>query len=398
MYNSGTLSRGQWFCVFALVLLQHTTVHAGRHSFRQLCITEGQQRGRCVPVKQCDIVLTMLRQEHHTNEDIQYLYGTECGRTPDGKALVCCPQSSVLPMGNGEGPASALNTTIRVNAEDKRPVETLPPQTSPPVCGLQSEVKLVNYTIGHHPWTALLHYGNRAHDSRFNCSGTLIASQYVLTAASCVDDVEAWKNLTVRLGEWDLESTVDCILSPDSGDLVCADPSYDVPVTQVILHESYSGRRNDIALLQLSQPVQYNDWVFPICLPLSPMLDESVSAYSAAGWNQNTCEALGSRYKQANDYSPLNQTACQRYVPSVAGTSYNFVCAVSDGQTIGDAGGGLAGMRTGTVRDPRRQVYEVVGVLSSLSNCANFDGVSVYTRVGQYVDWIESKLEPLSAQ
>uniref|UniRef100_A0A182TA25 Peptidase S1 domain-containing protein n=1 Tax=Anopheles maculatus TaxID=74869 RepID=A0A182TA25_9DIPT len=299
----------------------------------------------------------MLRQEFHTNEDIQYLYGTECGRTPDGKALVCCPQSSLVPVDNG------LNTTIRVNAEDRpKPVESVPPSTTPTVC---------------------------AHESKFNCSGTLIAAQYVLTAASCVDDIEAWKNLTVRLGEWDLESSVDCILSPESDELVCADPSYDVPVAQVILHESYTGRRNDIALLKLSHPVQYNDWVFPICLPESPVLNETAS-YGAAGWNQNTC---GSRYKQVTEHYPLNQTACQRYVPSVAGISYNFVCAVSSEQTIGDAGGGLTALRT-TIRDPRRPVYEVVGVLSSLSSCANFDGVSVYTRVGQYVDWIESKLEP----
>lgn len=98
-------------------------------------------------------------------------------------------------------------------------------------------------------------------------------------------------SLTVRLGEWDLESTVDCILDPDSDDLVCADPSYDVPVGQVILHEAYTGRRNDIALLKLAQPAQLNDWVSPICLPESPVLNETAK-YGAAGWNQNTCGRL----------------------------------------------------------------------------------------------------------
>uniref|UniRef100_A0A182MGS2 CLIP domain-containing serine protease n=1 Tax=Anopheles culicifacies TaxID=139723 RepID=A0A182MGS2_9DIPT len=354
-----------------------------------LCIAEGEQRGRCVPVKQCERVLTTIRKESLTNEDIQYLYGSECGRTPDGRALVCCPQSSIIAAGTG-GLPNGSNSTIRVNAEEERPAET----TAPRVCGFQSEVKLANHTIGHHPWTVLLHYGNQAHDSRFNCSGTLIAPQYVLTAASCVDERESWTNLTVRLGEWDLESTVDCVLSPDTDDLVCADPSYDVPVMEVLLHEAYSGRQNDIALLRLSQPVALSDWVFPICLPESPVINETAT-YSVAGWNQNTCDTLGPRYKLLTAYSALNQTACQRYVPSVAGTSYNFVCVDTDAQAIGDAGGGLTGMKT-ISRDPRRPVYEIVGVLSSLSSCANFDGISIYTRVGQYLGWIESKLEPLA--
>uniref|UniRef100_A0A182RQ83 CLIP domain-containing serine protease n=1 Tax=Anopheles funestus TaxID=62324 RepID=A0A182RQ83_ANOFN len=356
------------------------------NSFRQLCITEDQQRGRCVPVKQCDSVLTTLRKEILTNEDIQYLYGTECGRTPDGKALVCCTQSSILAVGAGElenGP----NTNVRVNAEEKQPTGNAS-GSSPVMCGLQSEMQLGNQTIGYHPWTVLIHYGNQVHDSKFNCSGTLIAAQYVLTAASCVDDEEAWTNLTVRLGEWDLESTVDCILSPDIDELVCAEPSYDVSVMQVILHEAYTGRRNDMALLKLSQPVEFSDWIFPICLPESSVINETAT-YSVAGWNQNTCETSGSRYKLLTNYSPLNQTAC--HVPSVAGTSYNFVCVDSGEQTIGDAGGGLTGLKT-IKGDPRRPVYELIGVLSSLSNCANFDGVSVYTRVGQYVEWIVSKL------
>ncbi|XP_053667535.1 CLIP domain-containing serine protease B9-like [Anopheles marshallii] len=385
MYYSRALPGCKWLCGFAFVLLL-TVSYAGRHSFRQLCITEGQQRGRCVPVKQCDSVLATIRKEVLTNEDIQYLYGTECGRTPDGRALVCCPQSSILPIGVENG----TNTTIRVNAEENRPMEAVV-GSSPNVCGFQSEVKMTNYTIGHHPWTALLHYGNQAYDSKYNCSGTLIAPQYVLTAASCVDDVESWSSLTVRLGEWDLESAVDCIVSPDSDDLVCAEPSYDIAVTQVIMHDAYTGRRNDIAVLKLSQPVALSDWIFPICLPESPVINEALT-YSVAGWNQNTCETSGSRYKLLTNFSPLNQTACQRYVPSVAGTSYNFVCVDSGEQTIGDAGGALTGMKM-INPDPRRPVYEIVGVLSSLSSCANFDGVSVYTRVGQYVDWLDSKLK-----
>uniref|UniRef100_A0A182PNA7 Uncharacterized protein n=1 Tax=Anopheles epiroticus TaxID=199890 RepID=A0A182PNA7_9DIPT len=320
-----------------------------RRTEEGLCITEQHQRGRCVPVKQCDSVLTTLRKEALTNEDIQYLYGTECGRTVDGKALVCCPQSALIPV---------LNTPVRVSGGDdaKRPAGTSGGTKSiRTVCGLQSAPELSDRTLGHHPWTVLLHHGSQ--------------------------------------GEYDLESTVDCILSPETDDLICADPSYDVPVAQVILHEAYTGRRNDIALLKLSRPAELNDWIRPVCLPASPVLNETAT-YSAAGWQQNPCEGTNSRYKQLSRYYALNQTDCQRYVSSVAGTAYSFVCVATEGEqpVMGDAGGGLT-VANMIQSDRPRPVHELFGVLSPLSSCANFDGVSVYTRVAQYVSWIESRLE-----
>ena len=40
-----------------------------------------------------------------------------------------------------------------------------------------------------------------------------------------------------------------------------------IQVSRVIVHEEYRNLNNDIALLQLAQPVRFNDKIQPICLP-----------------------------------------------------------------------------------------------------------------------------------
>lgn len=104
------------------------------------------------------------------------------------------------------------------------------------------------------------------------------------------------------------------------------------------------------------------------------------------------------RFKLLVTLRPLNQTYCQRYVSPVAGTYYNFVCTESTEQTGGDAGGGLSSSSIRAIGNDRQTVHELVGVLSSLSNCANYNGVLVYTRVGQYLEWIENKQKVLGGQ
>uniref|UniRef100_A0A182PAL5 Peptidase S1 domain-containing protein n=1 Tax=Anopheles epiroticus TaxID=199890 RepID=A0A182PAL5_9DIPT len=66
---------------------------------------------------------------------------------------------------------------------------------------------------------------------------------------------------TVRLGEFDLSSTIDC----DKRGELCALPPQDIAVERMILHEAYSARRkvNDIALIRLAQAASFNDKNLP---------------------------------------------------------------------------------------------------------------------------------------
>lgn len=66
----------------------------------------------------------------------------------------------------------------------------------------------------------------------------------------------------------------------------------DVPAQQVIVNSHYRahrswtwiGRANDIALLKLEQPLKYNKYVWPICLPGLDYVAEDYTLCTVTGW------------------------------------------------------------------------------------------------------------------
>lgn len=91
----------------------------------------------------------------------------------------------------------------------------------------------------------------------------------------------------VRLGEWDTTQEIDCEYEDD-----CADPVQDIHVSEAIPHEGYlptsETQENDIALLRLERPVQYSEYIRPICLPVSQSLSLNLDGvpFSVAGWGK----------------------------------------------------------------------------------------------------------------
>lgn len=93
----------------------------------------------------------------------------------------------------------------------------------------------------------------------------------MITAAHCDRKVpKTWKLFQVRLGEWDTRTNPDC--DEEHGERICNDEYIEVPVSDIIVHESYvpdsRHQRHDIALLRMSRTVVYTDYIRPICLPM----------------------------------------------------------------------------------------------------------------------------------
>ncbi len=272
------------------------------------------------------------------------------------------------------------------------------------------------------PWQVSLHDAPRldgTSDGLFQsqfCGGTLIARQWILTAAHCVvgEDGRALppEALMIRSGSVDL----------DRGDLRA--------VARVIPHERYDPVviENDIALLQLAQPISESSG--PVgaisvatsgaALPTGPavvvgwgMMEEGKFPASLMetdidivsndtcnrGMAEQTKRDMGSFLLGMGATNRIPEDALeqafsilvQNLGPSL---TENMICAgVPSGERTscnGDSGGPLM------VQDPSGSWLQV-GIVSwgrepldASQRCAHQDLFSVYTRVGNYFDWIAS--------
>ncbi|CAL8241959.1 unnamed protein product [Merluccius merluccius] len=260
-------------------------------------------------------------------------------------------------------------------------ISTRPPKK--PTCGKIHKKRISRGRIiggdtampGAHPWMAAIYI-----DRKDFCAGTLIASCWVLSAAHCFYRNPLKSQVRVVLGQQNFNVT-----GPNTRSFGV--DNYIFPKHFSVFHPTL----HDIVLVKLKKEngacVRRTKFIRPICLPDQTMVFPDNYCCTISGW--------GHMHEKVKEYSNL-QEAWVRLVPHNKCTkpevygdhvTANMLCAGTS-QCVdacqGDSGGPLA-----CVRDDVSFLY---GIISWGDGCGR-GKPGVYTRVVNYMDWINSVLK-----
>ncbi|XP_071779387.1 serine protease 27 [Centroberyx gerrardi] len=231
------------------------------------------------------------------------------------------------------------------------------------------------------PWQVEIQMGSSGHV----CGGSLIARDWVLSAAHCFPNPSDVSPYTLYVGRHQLNGP-NVYESHRRVRRVLVPGDYEDP---------QSG--SDVALVQLDEPVAWSDRVQPVCLPDAGMPFPGGTLCYVTGWGhtQEGAPLSGVGPLQEVEVPIIEQTSCHRmyqaqsYDHEAVDIRSDMICAglQAGGKDScqGDSGGPL-------VCPIDNRTWIQAGVVSFGVGCAQPNRPGVYTKVSAFASFIRSKV------
>uniref|UniRef100_A0A8C5I2N2 Transmembrane serine protease 3a n=1 Tax=Gouania willdenowi TaxID=441366 RepID=A0A8C5I2N2_GOUWI len=220
---------------------------------------------------------------------------------------------------------------------------------------------------GQFPWQASLHFRNE-----HLCGGSIITSQWIITAAHCV---------------YGPKLLLFLLKSNQPGH-----SAQSLAVKTIIYHARYRPRTldYDIALMKLSNPLTFNGIsITPICLPNHGEVFEEGTMCWISGWGATEEDGETSLLLRSAMVPLISTRTCNQAEIYRGLISSWMICAgfLEGGvdSCQGDSGGPLACEDT--------SVWKLVGTTSWGRGCALRNKPGVYTRITRSLNWIHQQME-----
>ncbi|XP_050964073.1 ovochymase-1 [Labeo rohita] len=218
------------------------------------------------------------------------------------------------------------------------------------------------------PWQVSLQYSDMP-----ACGGAILDLRWVITACHCFKRYKKASLWNAVVGMHNLENVNESCHQT-------------IEVEKIISHKDYNPKtnENDIALVKLESPLQFNECVRPVAIlngDLPPQESCTVTGWGAIRENG----PRASRLQEVN-VTVFEPQTCNKYY---GGKMLKFMmCAGADAGGMdacqGDSGGPLSCF-TG-------ERYKLAGVVSWGVGCGRAQRPGVYTTLYHYKQWIESSM------